>query len=97
MARSAVEACYNYEACYHYFAGVFVLGPAISMRVTMTRFTSIALLCGAILLAGCNVSTEGVSLSEFKWVDNNCTGNGFITNPAWCHDELKPSMGPYAK
>jgi hypothetical protein len=55
------------------------------------------LLFSALLLAGCSVSEEGVSLSEFKFVDNNCTGNGFITNPAWCHDDFKPSMGPYAK
>ena len=63
----------------------------------MTRFNFATSLFSALLLAGCSASEEGVSLSEFKFVDNNCTGNGFITNPAWCHDDFKPSMGPYAK
>lgn len=62
----------------------------------MTRLTAIAVTCGTILMAGCSVSKEGISLSEYKFVDNNCTGNGFITNPAWCQDGLRASMGPYA-
>jgi hypothetical protein len=35
-------------------------------------------------------------LSEFKWIDNNCTGNGYIQNADWCKNKLHPSMGPYA-
>ena len=62
----------------------------------MTRFTVTAIILGATLLAGCSVSKEGFSLSEYKFIDNNCTGNGFIKNPAWCSDGLKASMGPYA-
>lgn len=62
----------------------------------MTRLTVTAILLGATVLAGCSVSKEGFSLSEYKFVDNNCTGNGFITNPAWCADGLNASMGPYA-
>lgn len=62
----------------------------------MTHLTVTAILLGATLLAGCSVSKEGFSLSEYKFVDNNCTGNGFITNPAWCADGLNASMGPYA-
>jgi ABC-type uncharacterized transport system permease subunit len=69
--------------------------PYHPMGVNMTRTTLLAFLCGATLLAGCSVSKEGVSLSEYKFVDNNCTGNGFITNAAWCQDDFGPSMGPY--
>ncbi|HEY3147546.1 MAG TPA: hypothetical protein VGJ75_14410, partial [Dongiaceae bacterium] len=62
----------------------------------MTRLTAIAIILGATLLAGCTVSKEGTSLSEFKWIDNNCTGNGYVQNPDWCRNKLHPSMGPYA-
>lgn len=62
----------------------------------MKRLTVLAIICGATLLAGCSVSKEGVSLSEYSWIDHNCTGNGHITNPAWCRDGLHASMGPYA-
>jgi len=61
----------------------------------MTRLTAIAIILGATLLAGCTVSKEGTSLSESKWVDNNCTGNAFFVNKAWCADGLGASMGPY--
>jgi len=55
------------------------------------------LLCALLgtLLAGCSVSKEGVSMSENKWVDNNCTGNGYLKNPDWCATGLHASMGPY--
>ena len=62
----------------------------------MTRLTAIAIILGATLLAGCSVSKEGTSLSEFKWIDNNCSGNGFLVNESWCRDTLHASMGPYA-
>jgi len=62
----------------------------------MKHLTAIVLLVGAVLVAGCSVSMDGVSLSENKWVDNNCTGNGYVKNPAWCADGLHASMGPYA-
>lgn len=62
----------------------------------MKHLTAVALLVGSVLVAGCSVSSEGVSLSENKWVDNNCTGNGYVTNPAWCAGDLKASAGPYA-
>lgn len=61
----------------------------------MTRLTALAIVLTATLLAGCSVSQEGTSLSENKWVDNNCTGNGYIKNPSWCADGLHASMGPY--
>jgi len=61
----------------------------------MTRLTVTAIILGMTLLAGCSVSKEGVSMSENKWVDNNCTGNGYLKNPAWCADGLHASMGPY--
>jgi len=64
-------------------------------RAKMTRLTVTAIILGATLLAGCSVSKEGVSMSEYKFVDNNCTGNGFIKNPEWCADGLHASMGPY--
>jgi hypothetical protein len=62
----------------------------------MKRLTILAIVLGATLVAGCTVSTEGASLSESKWVDNNCTGNGFLKNPDWCAGEFGASMGPYA-
>ena len=62
----------------------------------MTRLTVTAIILGVALLAGCSVSQEGVSLSEFKWVDNNCTGNGLLKNPDWCSGSFGASMGPYA-
>ena len=34
-------------------------------------------------------------MSENKWVDNNCTGNGYLKNPDWCATGLHASMGPY--
>ena len=61
----------------------------------MTRLTVTAIILGATLLAGCSVSKEGFSMSEYKLIDNNCTGNGFIKNPEWCADGLHASMGPY--
>jgi hypothetical protein len=62
----------------------------------MTRLIAMAIILGTTLLAGCSVSQEGVSMSEFKWIDNNCTGNGFIKNPDWCSKDFHASMGPYA-
>lgn len=62
----------------------------------MSRLTVAAIIIGATLLAGCSISKEGISLSEYSFVDNNCTGNGFIQNPAWCAEGLHASMGPYA-
>jgi hypothetical protein len=67
-----------------------------SRRAKMTRLTVAAILLGFTLLAGCSVSKEGFSLSEYKFVDNNCTGNGFLVNESWCRDTLKASMGPYS-
>ncbi|HWA50808.1 MAG TPA: hypothetical protein VG742_21250 [Dongiaceae bacterium] len=62
----------------------------------MKHMTVLAMLAGAMLIAGCTASTEGVSLSESKFIDNNCSGNGWITNEAWCTDSLHPSAGPWA-
>lgn len=62
----------------------------------MKHLTILAAVLGAALIAGCSVSTEGTSLSETKWIDNNCSGDGFIVNASWCADTLHPSMGPYA-
>ena len=62
----------------------------------MTRLTVTAIILGATLLAGCSVSKDGVSMSEYKFVDNNCSGNGFLVNESWCRDTLHASMGPYS-
>ncbi len=62
----------------------------------MKHMTAIAMLAGAILVAGCTANMEGVSLSESKLIDNNCSGNGWITNNEWCTDGLHPSSGPWA-
>jgi hypothetical protein len=61
----------------------------------MKSLFAVALICGASLVNGCMVSKEGFSSSEYKFIDNNCSGNGYIQNPAWCTDGLKASMGPY--
>ena len=63
----------------------------------MKYLALIALLTGGTLIGACSVShTDGISLSENKWVDNNCTGNGYLTNPDWCANDFKASAGPYA-
>ncbi len=62
----------------------------------MKRLTVLAVLAGAAMLAGCSASTNGISLSESKFIDNNCSGNGWITNEAWCTDTLHPNSGPWA-
>lgn len=62
----------------------------------MKHLTILAAVLGATLVAGCSVSTEGTSLSETKWIDNNCSGDGFIVNASWCTDALHPSAGPYS-
>ena len=60
----------------------------------MTRLTAIAIILGATLLAGCSVSKEGTSLSESKWIDNNCSGNGFLVNESWCRRHPARLDGP---
>ena len=71
--------------------------PAQSiLESKMTRLTLTAIILGASLLAGCSVSKDGMSLSEYKFVDNNCSGNGFLVNESWCRDTLHASMGPYS-
>ena len=60
----------------------------------MKRSITAAMILAVTLLAGCAVSREGVSLSESQWVDNNCTGNGFIRDEDWCRE--RASMGPYS-
>jgi hypothetical protein len=62
----------------------------------MKHLTLLAMLAGAVLVAGCTASTSGISLSESKLIDNNCSGNGWITNEAWCTDTLHPAAGPWA-
>jgi len=61
----------------------------------MKQIAITACLLGGLLLAGCTVSQDGASLSESKWVDNNCSGNAFFVNKAWCANDLHASMGPY--
>ena len=58
--------------------------------------TLFAMLAGAMLVAGYTASTDGVSLSESTLIDNNCSGNGWITNEQWCTDGLHPAGGPWA-
>lgn len=70
--------------------------PQPESEKEMARLAVIAIL-GATLSAGCSSpKEEDMSLSQYKWIDNNCTGSGFITNPAWCTNEFHASMGPYA-
>ncbi len=61
----------------------------------MKRILTAMAMMSAILVAGCAVSQDGASLSESKWVDNNCSGNAVFVNKAWCADDLHASMGPY--
>ncbi len=60
----------------------------------MKTLSALVILAGTALLAGC--STQGISLSESKFIDNNCSGNGWITNEAWCTNGLGPDSGPWA-
>lgn len=62
----------------------------------MKPLTAITILVGTILVAGCSMgTTNGISLSENKLIDNNCSGGGGFVNERWCTDELHPSAGPY--
>jgi|SwirhirootsSR3_FD_contig_51_2281284_length_224_multi_7_in_0_out_0_1 hypothetical protein len=61
----------------------------------MKTFTVLTMLVGTVLVAGC-ANHEGISLSESKFIDNNCSGNGWITNEEWCTDGLHPAAGPWA-
>ena len=60
----------------------------------MKTTLAIALALGTLTVSGC--SPNGVSLSESKFIDNNCSGNGWITNEKWCTEELGPDSGPWA-
>ncbi len=62
----------------------------------MKRLIVLAALVGATMLTGCTASPSGISLSESKFIDNNCSGNGWLTNEAWCTDSLRPAAGPWA-
>lgn len=61
----------------------------------LKHLSVLAMLAGATLVAGCS-HTNGISLSESRFIDNNCSGNGWITNEAWCTDSLRPAAGPWA-
>ncbi len=54
----------------------------------MTHFRRLVLLLGLSVLAGC--------VSESRIFDNNCSGNGWITNVGYCQNELHPNAGPWA-
>lgn len=62
----------------------------------MRHLAILAAVLGAALVAGCSVSKEGTSLSETRWIDNNCSGDGLIVHASWCADALHPSAGPYS-
>ena len=61
----------------------------------MKALTILTILAGTALIAGCT-HTTGVSISEDRMIDNNCSGGGGFMNEAWCDDTLHPSMGPRA-
>lgn len=61
----------------------------------MKQIMIATLTLGVILVAGCSVSKDGASMSETKWIDNNCSGNGYIVNKEWCAGDFGASMGPY--
>ncbi len=48
----------------------------------------LALLLGLGVLAAC--------ASESRIFDNNCSGNGWITNADYCRNDLHPNGGPWA-
>ena len=54
----------------------------------MKLYKALVLLLGLGVLAGCDSSS-----SIF---DNNCSGDGFITNVNHCKNDLHPSAGPWA-
>jgi hypothetical protein len=69
-------------------------GTTDFQEMKMKSLSLIAVFAGALLATGC--STNGISLSESKLIDNNCSGNGWITNEAWCSNGLGPDSGPWA-
>jgi hypothetical protein len=54
----------------------------------MTHFRRLVLLLGLGVLAGC--------ASESRLFDNNCSGNGWITNVGYCENDLHPNAGPWS-
>jgi hypothetical protein len=54
----------------------------------MKTYKALLLLLGLGVLAGC--------ASESRLFDNNCSGNGFITNVNYCKNDLHPNAGPWA-
>lgn len=52
-------------------------------RLTLTVMAAL------LLLAACDFSSN-------RMIDNNCTGNGMIKNPAYCTGVLHPNAGPYS-
>lgn len=49
---------------------------------------ALVLLLGLGMLSACD--------SASSIFDNNCSGNGFITNASYCKNDLHPNAGPYA-
>lgn len=54
----------------------------------MKTYRVLALVLGLSVLAGC--------ASESRLFDNNCSGNGWITSPDYCKNDLHPNAGPWA-
>jgi hypothetical protein len=47
----------------------------------------LALIAGLLLLSAC---------AESRIFDTNCSGNGMISNPTYCNNDLHPYAGPWA-
>jgi hypothetical protein len=47
----------------------------------------IAVFSGLLLMSACAAD---------KVFDNNCSGDGFISNPTYCTDIFHPNAGPWA-
>ena len=54
----------------------------------MKIYHRLVLLLGLGVLAAC--------ASESRIIDNNCSGNGWITNVGYCTNHLHPDAGPWS-
>jgi len=55
------------------------------------KILTLAVLASALLASGCAEDLRG---SQNLMVDNNCSGNGYVSNDSWCTDTLHPVAGP---
>jgi hypothetical protein len=57
------------------------------VEVQMKRRSQLILAAGLLLLTAC---------AESRIFDTNCSGNGWISSPNYCTDNLHPYAGPWS-